>query len=79
MAENPFRSPEFGKWMALTAVGFEMFVPIVIGAFLDRQFGWQNWGTLAGVVIGFVGGLMHLVVMLKRFQDPPDQSKQDPK
>jgi len=77
MAGNPFRSRNFGLYLALGAVGVEMVVPIVAGAFLDSNLGWTPWATLGGVVFGFAISLIHLTVMLRRINKPPQQSPRD--
>jgi hypothetical protein len=41
-----------------------MVVPAVAGAYLDRQWGTSYW-ALAGVVLGFVVGMWHLLQMTK--------------
>jgi F0F1-type ATP synthase assembly protein I len=50
----------------MAQVGIEMVVPIGLGVALDYWLGWTPWATIAGAVIGFVGGLVHLVSMLNR-------------
>jgi F0F1-type ATP synthase assembly protein I len=60
---------EVGRYAALAQVGMEMVAPMVIGVLLDSYFGWTPWATVTGFVIGFVGGFIHLLVMLKRFEN----------
>jgi hypothetical protein len=31
--------------------------------------GWTPWGVVVGVVVGFVGGLLHLLALLKRIEN----------
>lgn len=53
------------EWVAkITTVAFEMVVPAVAGAYLDRQWGTSYW-ALAGVVLGVVVGMWHLLQMTK--------------
>jgi len=33
----------------------------LVGYWVDRHFGSQPWGLLAGVIIGLVGGLYNLI------------------
>ena len=77
MSDQRPDSREMGRLMALGQVGFEMVVPIGLGVYLDNQFGWAPWGVVTGTVLGLVGGLAHLVLMLKRFenQDPSQQDR----
>jgi F0F1-type ATP synthase assembly protein I len=60
-------------YFALAQVGLEMVAPMVIGILLDRQFGWTPWATVSGFAFGFVGGFLHLLVMLKQHNTPPRQ------
>jgi len=69
MADNAPNPRELGRYFALAQVGLEMVAPIVLGLFLDRQFGWGPWGVVAGAVLGLVGGFSHLVHMLNRFDE----------
>lgn len=69
MADKPDSQRDFGTYFALAQTGFEMVVPIALGAFLDSRFGWAPWGAGAGAVIGFVGGLTHMLIMLKRAEE----------
>jgi F0F1-type ATP synthase assembly protein I len=64
---------EMGRLMALAQVGLEMVVPIGAGLLPDSYVGWSPWGIVGGTVLGFFGGLYHLLVMLKRFEknEPP--------
>jgi F0F1-type ATP synthase assembly protein I len=73
-------SREMGRYFALAQVGLEMVVPIVLGVVADSYLGWTPWGVVLGVVVGFVGGLAHLLSMLKRFENersekPPDSGE----
>jgi membrane protein implicated in regulation of membrane protease activity len=79
MPDDPSRTREFGYYLALAGIGFEMVAPIVIGAMLDLNFpSWAPWATLAGVVLGFTISLVHLWALLKRMdQKPPRQSQRD--
>ena len=60
---------EMGRYFALAQVGLEMVVPIVIGVLVDSYFGWSPWGVVVGVIVGFVGGLLHLLALLKSFDE----------
>ncbi len=57
---------DLGRYVALGQVGMEMFVPICIGAVLDYYFGWNPWGVIVGTVLGFSGGLIHLIHMVQQ-------------
>ena len=69
MGGNSPNSRELGRYFALAQVGLEMVVPIVVGLWLDSAFGWSPWGVSVGAVLGLVGGLAHIVHLLKRFDE----------
>jgi F0F1-type ATP synthase assembly protein I len=54
---------ELGRYLALSQVGMEMVAPIALGWLVDDYFRISPWGVIAGAVIGFIGGLAHLVRM----------------
>ena len=66
-----------GIYLSMGQVGFEMVVPIVVGILLDRWLGTVPWLFIAGVVLGFVGGLIHLVRLANRLnrEDSPKSPK----
>jgi hypothetical protein len=50
-------------WVSqITAVGIEIALPVVIGRWLDQQWGTSYW-TLVGAVIGPPIGFWHLLVL----------------
>ena len=54
------------RWYAvLGTLGLEMVAPIGVGVFLDKQLGTIPWLSMTGVVVGFVGGMWHLVWTLR--------------
>jgi F0F1-type ATP synthase assembly protein I len=57
---------ELGRYYALSQIGLEMVAPIGIGLVLDYYLHWAPWGAVVGAVIGFVGGLAHLIVLVGR-------------
>lgn len=56
----------FGLYLALGQAGLEMMAPLVLGLWLDWLLGWRPWLTLCGIVIGFIGGLAHMIVIAQR-------------
>jgi F0F1-type ATP synthase assembly protein I len=60
-----------GKYLAISQVGLEMVVPIVVGLAVDRYTGWEPVGVITGVIVGFVGGLTHLIFLANRAVDEP--------
>jgi ATP synthase protein I len=45
----------------ITALGFEFSIPPIGGYFLDRWLGSNPVGTLVGMIVGFLIGMMHLL------------------
>ncbi len=79
MAQRPPNSRELGYYFALAQVGFEMIAPMLFGVLLDYWFSWTPWATVTGLVLGFVGGMIHLVVMVQKHdaeerQKPPGRA-----
>jgi F0F1-type ATP synthase assembly protein I len=74
VADKPDSQRDAGLYVALAQTGLEMVAPVVIGVFLDNHFGWSPWGAAIGVVVGFVGGLAHMLILLKRGEErrPPE-------
>jgi len=60
---------DLGFYFALSTTGIEMVAPIALGAYLDSAFGWSPWATVTGAVVGLVGGLTHMLIMLKRREE----------
>ena len=75
MTLPPTPDRDLGYYFALAQTGVEMVVPIAVGVYLDNTFGWSPWATVAGAVLGLVGGMAHLLLMLKRYEDrrPPER------
>ncbi len=65
---------EVGKYFALAQVGLEMVAPIALGLVVDSYADTGPWGVVAGTVLGLVGGLWHLIILAKRF-DEADPSR----
>jgi hypothetical protein len=76
MAQKPPDPKVLGYYHSLAQVGLEMVAPIGIGAWLDYMLGWRPWLTVAGAVVGFVGGLAHLLALLNR-QPNESQTEND--
>jgi F0F1-type ATP synthase assembly protein I len=75
MRFSPPDPGELRRYFALSQVGLEMVAPIGVGLALDYGFGWGPWGAVIGALVGFVGGLTHLIVLVSRPKDSED-SKQ---
>jgi ATP synthase protein I len=60
------RRPDYSSVALAGTAVTELVAPIVIGLWLDGRFGWAPWGLATGAVIGFVGGLAHLMWIANR-------------
>ena len=69
---------EMGYYMALAQVGFEMVVPIAVGFWLDGWLATTPWITSIAAVVGFVVGLLHIVVLTKRKERDESSRKSGP-
>ena len=53
------------EWVSkITTVALEMALPAIGGGYLDRRLGTHYW-SLAGLILGFVVGMWHLLQMTK--------------
>ena len=72
---NPPRRSRLAYYGELSQVGLEMAAPIGVGALIDHWVGWAfPICSIAGAVLGLVGGVVHLVVLANR----EDQVEDDP-
>ncbi|MFO0841961.1 MAG: AtpZ/AtpI family protein [Gemmataceae bacterium] len=75
MFPGPTDPKKLGRYLAISQVGFEMVVPIILGLVLDHYLGWSPWGVIVGAVIGLTGGVVHLVQLV---QDKDDAKPKPP-
>jgi len=66
MAVRPPTRRELGILFALGQVGMEMVVPIGAGYLADRALGTLPWLAASGAILGFVVGIVHLVVLVNK-------------
>jgi F0F1-type ATP synthase assembly protein I len=74
---RPPDAREMGIYFTLAQVGVEMVMPLIVGLVIDRWVGWGPWAMLGGTVLGFVGGIAHLVILSKQ-QDAGQRDKKPP-
>ena len=68
-------SKEMKFYLSLAQVGTEMVGPLLVGLLLDWMFGWLPWATVVGAVLGFVGGMAHMISLLTRHDREEEQSE----
>jgi F0F1-type ATP synthase assembly protein I len=79
MAEQDSDPHEMGRYFVLAQAGLEMVAPLAVGAVVDYFTGWGPWTTVAGAVLGFVGGTIHLILLAKHMErDESRKKKQRP-
>jgi F0F1-type ATP synthase assembly protein I len=66
MPDNQDNPKELGYYFALGQIGMEMVVPMVVGIALDHYLDWRPWATVIGLIVGFVGGMTHLILLVSR-------------
>lgn len=66
MPERPQRPDEMAWYATLAQLGMEMVVPIGLGLLLDYRLDTLPWLAVGGAVLGFVGGMVHMVYVMNR-------------
>jgi len=74
MQIGPTDPRELGRYFALSQIGMEMVAPIGLGLVLDYWLGASPWFAVIGAVLGFVGGLTHLIVLVNRPKEKEDSN-----
>ena len=64
-----------GKYFALAQCGFEMVAPMILGIYLDKWLNTTPWFTLGSIVLGFVGGIAHMVILSNQIQKDEKRKK----
>jgi hypothetical protein len=65
---------DLGRYVVMGQVGLEMVAPIGIGLAVDYYLGCAPWGVIIGTVVGFTGGLVHLIHLANQ-PEPKDSGK----
>ncbi len=60
----------------ISQVGLEMVLPIFVGVYADEWLQTGPWLVVAGAVLGFTGGIWHLVRLANK---PPPEEPRRPK
>ncbi len=69
---------EMGYYAALAQVGTEMVIPIVAGYWLDDWLHTAPWITSIAAVVGFVAGMLHLILILRQKDRDESADKKPP-
>lgn len=60
------------RWASrVTTIGLEFALPPALGHWLDRRWGTGAILTIVGVLLGFGGGLLHLLAIAREETKPP--------
>jgi F0F1-type ATP synthase assembly protein I len=71
---------DLGRYVAVGQVSLEMVVPIAIGLAADYFIDWGHWGVVIGTILGFTGGLFHLIHLANKLdKKDADSPAQGPK
>jgi hypothetical protein len=64
--------------MVFVGMGFELVACILgamyVGGLIDKYFAWPGIATISLIVLFFIGWVVHIVVLLKRFTDDSESS-----
>ena len=60
---------ELGRYFALAQIGMEMVTPLGLGIAVDYFLNSTPWGAVVGAVLGFIGGMAHLIVLVNQPRD----------
>jgi F0F1-type ATP synthase assembly protein I len=77
MRNKPWNAKEFGYFMSISQIGMEMAVPVALGVLVDLYFNWGPWAAIAGAVLGFTGGLAHLIALVNKSNNDSSKPKRD--
>jgi F0F1-type ATP synthase assembly protein I len=77
MSNNP-TPREMGYYVELAQVGAEMALPALVGYWIDDWLETTPWVTSGAAVFGFVAGLVHLVMILKRKERDESSNPKSP-
>jgi F0F1-type ATP synthase assembly protein I len=78
MPEDRPSPSELGYYFALAQVGLEIVGFLGLGLLVDYWLGSSPWGLISGTILGFVGGLYHLLTLVSRHdRETQDQKKKD--
>jgi len=65
MTEQEKANALIQRMMTIGSVGTEMAAPVIIGVLVDWWLNTMPWFTITLTVLGFIGGLYHLILLNK--------------
>jgi hypothetical protein len=72
-----------GRGIIFVGIGFELVGTIMggyyIGGFVDQKMGWNHVCSVVLILILFVTWFIHLLYLLRRFEQEDSHSDSDPK
>lgn len=68
-------SKNLGRSMALAQCGVEMVLPMLLGVLLDNWFGIMPWLTIIFLILGFIGGLTHIVILSNQIAKTDEEER----
>ncbi len=77
MSQEP-TAREMGHYLSLAQTGMEMVLPTIGGFYLDGWLGTTPWITIIAAVLGFAGGLIHLIAILRQKERDEAADKKPP-
>ncbi len=77
MSREP-TSRDLGNLFAIAGIGLEMVLPAAAGIYLDIWLDTGHWFTTILAVVGFAGGLIHLLAIVNRQEQDESNDKKPP-
>lgn len=70
------------KAAVLISMGFEIvgivLAAVWIGGWIDERYNWGGLGLVAAIVLGFVGWLLHVILILRTLEQSEDSGDTKP-
>ncbi len=60
------KRPPLPQWGMAASAGSTLVGCVIGGIFLDMEFGWSPWATLAGIGLGLISCISILMLAAKR-------------
>jgi len=73
---NATNAMNAGRYYALAQCGIEMVAPMIGGVYLDKWFNTNPIFTISTVVLGFVGGITHMIIISNQIEKAEKEEKE---